>query len=119
MARSMAIAANMYPQWHERWRRDVARYVSETRLARLTDFAGATSLSVHSSATRNQKTKLYGAQPPGSPLCADFAQNGVEVPSAATEGPFANGKDFRATIVQRERVNRGKIITPAQLWLEV
>src|SRR5437764_9319682 len=30
-------------------------------------------------------TNYHGAQPPGSPLCAGFAHNGVEVPSAATE----------------------------------
>ena len=35
--------------------------------------------------SRNPKKKLYGAQPPGSPLCAGFAHNGVEVPSAATD----------------------------------
>src|SRR5947207_5597590 len=36
-------------------------------------------------ASRNQNTNYQGAQPPGSPLCAGFAHNGVEVPSAATE----------------------------------
>ena len=37
---AIAIAAKINPKWHERWRRDVARYVSETRSCAAHRFCG-------------------------------------------------------------------------------
>src|SRR5207248_7998621 len=51
--------------------------------------------------------KLYGAQPPGPPLSAGFAHNGVEAPSAATE-ESSQTKRFRATTVQEMNIMASK-----------
>ena len=81
--------------------------------------------------SRNQKEKLYGAQPTGSPLCAGVAHNGVKVPSAATEESSqaemisSDSSTVRGEIVVlvkpqfevgRELVGKGGIVKDERAW---
>src|SRR5436309_7237898 len=69
-----------------------------------------------SSAAATKKIKLHGAQPPGSPLCADFVHNGVEVPSAATEESWQ--ADRVSNDSHLERRGHGEKINQAGLTAE-
>jgi len=81
--------------------------------------------------SRNQKEKLYGAQPPGPPTRAGVALGGVEVPSAATEESSqaamisSDSSTVRGEIVVlvkpqfevgRELVGKGGIVKDERAW---
>src|SRR5436305_1397816 len=75
------------PAWdqedRQRWARNTTPKLEygENHVAAVPEATESSCGTARQAATTN----YHGAQPPGYPLCAGVAHNGVEVPSAATE----------------------------------